>query len=294
MNTRVATLTFICLQPLGAQRQDLPADPERPTFQDCRTQSAQYSQILMELHAQNWSCIKQGVKFGYAPGCGREQYTAFVNCARFDVSICEIDERRKSSERTCQARAEARAQQEGQQKAEEERRALADRLKKANDTIEAARSLPSAISDPKTYFVKAFGANSPLLKELFKSSDYRSDSVKTDIASELYRFAQNYAKTGIQTTSNPLIRTIQQDALKRLGEQHKNILEQADALGASLDSFAKQSTAPAKPSGFTPGSIKVPAPSNAACAVFNDEDASRELMQRDGKRWLELYSQCAK
>jgi hypothetical protein len=132
------------------------------------------------------------------------------------------------------------------------------------------------------------------LKELFKSSDYRSDSIKTDVAAELYRFAQNYAKTGIQTTSNPLIRTIQQEALKRLGEQHKNIMEQADALGASLDSFAKQSPTPAKASGFTPGAIKVSAPPNAACAVFNDENASRELMQRDGKRWLELYSQCAK
>jgi hypothetical protein len=272
-----------------------PVDPQNPTFQDCIAVSHEYTLILLDLHKQNWSCLQQGPKFGYGAACGGgEQYTAFMDCSRFAVAICDVEERQRAAENACRVKADARARQETEErKVEQERQALAERLKKANDLADVARSLPSALSDPKKYFVGAFGANSPILKNLFSSSDFRSDSVRPDLASELYRFAQSYAKDGLQTTSNPLIRSIQEEALKRLGEEHKRILQQADEVGRGLAELTKNSPTSSHQPSLSPSSVKVPTPSMTGCEVFNNEDASRELMQRDRTRWLDLYSKCA-
>lgn len=281
----------------GQVRPAFPPDPAAPTAQDCIDLDKQYFRIRKDVSDRLFACWRSSpVNLGQAAGChGTRQYYFQVNCSGIDVQLCEIDDRRRAAVTTCRDRISSHTQDSGEDKAAapNHERTMTERFRRANDVTDFARSLSTGLQDPKTFFIDALGSKAPVLKDIFRSADYRSSSVDADLAGQLFQFAHNFALGSVQMTPSSGIKRIQEEILKQLGERQKSIYIAIGELGAVLQDFANTSYPSVEVSRRFSGFLRVPERTHDAdCHVLRNDDASRELNDRDPSRWLALVKRC--
>lgn len=224
---------------------------------------------------------------------GGGDLTAYASCHHYVLQICDLETRSQTAYDSCLADAR-RIETEDSDQNEKQEKSLESsvKLKAINDISEQgkkmlnqAKVLAAGLADPRHFLAKALEQhNIQLLHKLTQDPSYSSTKgVNPEMTEEVYRFAQRFAKVGFEATPNPLIRTIQLELLRHIGDVFKSDIRTLEDLSESMRAFNADSQRPV-PKAIPP----------AGCSIFTNEAASRDLMQRDSERWLALYQQCAR
>lgn len=223
LNLSVVAIVVVLARPGVAQDLVLPVSPLSPTFADCNVLSQDFYHIRRGLFDQRRECASQPPDFGVASVCGgRPQTHAFIQCIAIDEQICAVGAAARQEVQTCQERAQGMQQ--------EQRLA---QLTEANDRYDQAMDILRFVQDPLAYLGQMFSPFPDTL-DLIYGPD--RDQFDTSLAQEIYRYAHNQANAG-HVTVNPIINSIQSEALAHLARLHAHTIADLNELAAAVARF---------------------------------------------------------
>jgi hypothetical protein len=298
LRTAVAAIVSGLVLVSGARGQDdvlyrIPLAPIAPTMEDCRRLSAEFGELVQQVLGRIQQCMRTTeTKIGYGLECSHPRgvvtrLRAWPHCGSDEATLCELYARRDAEVSECQSR--VRAGMERRRGAEEHAQAL----KNANDRYDSFRraydSTKSLLTDPRKFLMQTLSRE--IWSRIFPKGETESLGDRPDLAEEVYRYAFNQAKAGIRLTPSPFIRSIQQQMLDRLGGEFARTLVELDRIERALERFgtsemdALARTAPVPVRSQPLGGAD-------DCAILEDFQESRSLMQSDQERWLDLVAKC--
>ncbi len=261
---------------------DLPVKPVNPSREDCEHLFQAYSALKRSTYEQETSCMTARPTIATTKGCsGVATLSAWPQCQPLALQMCRLDAVQASEYQACLADVPP-----GQIKSIGDQE-LASDLRESNSLIEKGQASLDFMSDPVAFLQDTLNPVNPLSEALFNGPD---KGMNTDLGDEVYRFALDYARLGLRSTQNPLLRAFQQAWLNQVGRALKGVLDQADEVGRQMAAIeVDKSSGSITTSRARPTSLL----RDPDCSVFDNEDASRALMEQDHERWLSLYQTCA-
>ena len=295
----------------------LPIAPTLPTADDCRQLDLEYSRLISAVNAKQGICLKQDPSFGPAhrrsdcPGFNSNgnDTAAWVQCEDNIDDRCELDRRGSKESALCRARVH------DIDLANPRDRATRDEKVSQLLTLEAegkkvsllAGSLVGLIKDPNRFLAKALSgqANKAALNVLLANG--APPTRPGSLAEQVYRFANDTVRLGLQGNPDPIIRYIQKTSLDAITSEYKNIFNQFDTAMVEMQNFngrlastdLRFSPTPLPPVSTNPIPSRPdpstrPSPRQDDCALLDNFAQTRKLQDEDPDKFLALVKRCTK
>ena len=207
----------------------LPQSPIHPTREDCRTLSAQFHEIIMDLHEQTRACFNQGLDFGvaYSACSGTSMTVAYKRCQEtFINQRCEIQKIR--DEEVAQCNASAGGSVDGPHFPVAA--TIHETRKKFSELVRLTRN---PVRYVQTKLITAIKQN---VRQRLGLDPGRP--IEKTAAQELYGYVDLFAKRGVKRgISNPLVRAIVQAAFKEITDAHRRTLDELYMLSHRIKQF---------------------------------------------------------
>lgn len=285
---------FLVLDGSVLNASELPTSPQNPTAQDCQQLSKEYYRIILDLHKQVNACFKQPTKFGIEKNCsGRYESLAWVQCNYIDIEICKVKESQKEQVSICKTRI---VRDNLNEKSNEN---IVQSLSKWNDSVSkietAFDKTKHFITDPSKFLLDE---SRKALQD--KAYDYVVDKIfgqnhdkleDPSLGNELYKTISKFGSLGISSTSDPIVRAIQQETFKLLSNEYIRTLDTLNELDVKMKYFSNEKSVQSKVKQKT--TIK-PDNNRDDCSLLNDENLSRSLQETNREKWISLIGKCKK
>jgi hypothetical protein len=295
----VAAVSFLMLGTyVIGQTQSLPDIPLEPTMNDCQALLRLYSDAGRQASTQVSACMMSEPQIGWGQEVSVKRpcflvkaMRAWPHCLPYEVRACELNQKRDNGYRTCYDRARAReTREQAARRQAEEQIGAANRLyegyNRAKSTYDKARAF---LTNPKEFLFKQLQitARDYALRMFDSGGILRRDYIQT--GNEIYKYSMNFAKEGVRATGTGIPQAIQIAALDQLGSLYGRTWKELDQALLEMKNFGTDAARPEIAPRLAVPPLHRDSPD---CAVLNDVEASRRLMQRDEAAWLDLVGRC--
>lgn len=252
MRVRTLSLMAALFWPAATIAQQYPRSPQSPTVEDCRRLSHDYYTIQQRIRSQLSACMEQPARIGYGAECSlvapsyrlhEHALRGWVQCEQYEAPLCDAYRQGDQEVRQC----EALARKQGRE--DERLSALMRATSSAAALGTAWNTARNLIANPVQFFFDQAVAKTT--KAAFPSWRGEGDIGGDPRAQEIYRYLQQQTKLGTRAaTSDPVIRSIQNEALTQLMAHFKRLQLQLNSAADQIRTFSidqQMNVGPSKP-----------------------------------------------
>ncbi|MGZ3195674.1 MAG: hypothetical protein ACXU60_01105 [Croceibacterium sp.] len=294
----------------------LPIAPMLPTLDDCRQLDLEYNRLLSANFAGWETCQKQDPIFGLdhlrsqCPGFNSNgsSTTAWVQCEGFVDDNCELDRRQSRESALCRSRVhdiEVANAHDRSVRDEKVSHLLALEAEGKKVSI-LAGSLVGLVKDPYRFLAKALSgqANKAALNALLANGALSKQP--GSLAEQVYKFANDTVRLGLQASPDPIIRYIQKTSLDAITSEYKNVFNQLDTALVEMQNFngrlastdLRFNLSPLPPMPSSPvqtGPTTRSSPrQDPDCSILDNFAQTSKLRDEDPDKFVALVKRCTK
>jgi hypothetical protein len=213
---------------------DLPIAPLNPqTREDCQILRSKYSEMIAEKHREINRCMQSEPTIGKGRLCnGGYGLQAWPECGDIEYSRCELERAQDKTYKLCIEAVNAK----GKKKIDYSSHEVNKLYEKGKVLGENAKSLYEAIREPEDYFKNILHDK---FHEVVVGNEMDGFS-KDETISHLYKYGYDYAKWGIEKTTDPVIQDFQKHILEKIGHAHKAMLQKINHIDVEMGNFLEE------------------------------------------------------